>query len=96
MSEVIERVARAICAKLHAGDFAREAPTLDAYVSVAWRSYSPAARAAIEAMREPTEGVVAAILPVMPTPYEKDAARAAIVRDYGIMIDAALKDPVTS
>lgn len=46
-----ERAARAICAHLNARDFAKEAPTLEAFVETAWASYLGAARLAIEAVR---------------------------------------------
>lgn len=48
MSEMIERVARAIC------DASHDNPDPD------WRAYEHLARAAIEAMREPTEAMSSA------------------------------------
>lgn len=58
MSEMIERVARAICVAMgHDPD----GPSSDVYVEgdpdagTSWAGYRNAARAAIEAMREPTD-----------------------------------------
>lgn len=73
MSEMIERVARALCAaesydpdadrRLSPGymgltDIATATNEPSTYVR--WRLYVPRARAAIEAMREPTEGCILA------------------------------------
>lgn len=71
MSEMIERVARAICTG--AGDY-----------SGPWQDFIPEARAAILAMREPTEAVLDA---GPPSPYMDPEI-------WAKMIDAALAEPL--
>lgn len=80
MNEMIERVARAIC-KADGQDPDHEGELTDEG-TFQWQSYVTDARAAIEAMREPTKAMIAACYP------DEDAGL--IWRD---MIDAALKEP---
>lgn len=75
MSEMVERMAKALL------EVGCDEPNLD--------DYRDMARAAIEAMREPTAVMIAAGDEVIPdnATYEDNAANA-----YRSMIDAALKD----
>ena len=77
MSEMVERVARA----LHAHD--DEFYTWAAGGHEMRQAYRAEARAALEAMREPTDEMVRAI-----TPQETTDGRI----NYRIMIDAALRE----
>ncbi len=83
---MVERVARALCR--HYGvdpDEVHGSPIIDRW----WEAYCDDARAAIAAMREPTEVMIAEGDDVSPTeiyPHEK----ASRLR-YQAMIDAALK-----
>ena len=87
MSEIIERVARAIAEKMIDG-FENESQTeaemreLSGYTG---QDYVGAARAAIGAMREPTE----AMLDAADGPWCDDD-RPSLDREYRMMIDAAL------
>ena len=54
MSEMVERVARAICSASELGQL------LPHCVDAAWQEWLPEARAAIEAMLQPTEQQIAA------------------------------------
>jgi hypothetical protein len=75
MSEMVERVARAIARANNGDDFDR--------VDEAVRElYRDEARAAIEAMREPSEEML--------RPYRFGEARAAVKSDWQTMIAAAL------
>jgi hypothetical protein len=75
MTEImVERVARALCIN------DRCDPELTAPEG-GWRLWEDAARAAIEAMREPTEAMMAAV---------NDHYRERVGLCYGVMIDAAL------
>jgi len=66
MSEMVERVARAICAANESEVSGRQASPDDVPVSgrgagqPLWKLYEPLARAAIAAMREPTEAMLKA------------------------------------
>jgi hypothetical protein len=84
MSEMIERVARALC--VAAGqdpDFNYDPHGINRTDDVRWRVNVTKARAAIEAMREPTEGMVYADT-VKEWPSDACAA-------WKAMIDEALK-----
>ena len=72
---MLERVARAICAKTSGTDDDRQ-----------WSMFIDAARAAIAAMREPTGGMNSAGQDCEAGTYEED-----IPRIYTAMIDAALE-----
>jgi hypothetical protein len=85
MSEMVERVARAIakvdlvfCLECGSAD-----PGLPALLDRRWRDYAEAARAAIEAMREPNVRMIAA-----GQRYEGD-----VIDVWRAMIDAALREP---
>lgn len=91
MSEMVERVARTICREEHVLRFGRDAwraGELEAKVENFWRDHLPVARAAIEAMREPSAEMLEA------------ASLAVSDRDTGLMpysvythmIDAALSE----
>ena len=56
MSEMVEKVARAICADLGLDADARHL-ALDETEFRGWNQFENAAKAAIEAMREPTEAL---------------------------------------
>jgi hypothetical protein len=81
MSEMIDRVSNAICAV--SGEFIG--------VPLAKLVYDDMARAAIAAMREPTEAMLEALAPYCSQgpldPGTRDATRA-----WDLAIDAALKD----
>jgi len=56
MSEMIERVARAICREWLEADY--EGEKVDRLVDRGWRCWQAVARTAIAAMREPTDDVI--------------------------------------
>lgn len=69
MSEMIERVARAMCAEVERWTDATEPQPVwktlgfasrEAFVDNAWPNYASQARVAIEALREPTDDMIAA------------------------------------
>jgi hypothetical protein len=60
MSEMIERVARAIYLVQAKADGWDDEQSFDLQVDMHWENCIPHARAAIAAMREPTEGMIAA------------------------------------
>jgi len=76
---MVERVARAICEKSwiakHSSDESRKAA-----IDANWHEFEDIARAAIEAMREPTDAMVDAGMTELPA-----------FQAYRVMIDAALK-----
>ena len=83
---MIERVARAICAA-HG--------YRDPYIDATWPKYEPHARAAIEAMREPTRAVIKAGVDFAPVALPSMAAAQApyIMRlKFQQMITAALEE----
>lgn len=94
--KMVERVARALCREAEEMTTQMNGeqcwrtlgfPSLEAWTAAVWPNYVPAARAAIEAMREPTEAMVAAY----------DAHDLALVASgYDAMIDAVLAEPVDS
>jgi len=55
MSEMIERVARAICRRWHETDY--EGENVDRLIDREWSAWKPIAIAAIAAMREPVPGM---------------------------------------
>ena len=58
MSEMVERIARAICvASGQDPDFDYDPRGISFGDDIRWKLYVPKARAAIEAMREPTEAI---------------------------------------
>ena len=92
MSEMIERVAKAMCryrAKNPVDGMSgtpryEDGPLLDTYIQINWAWWESDARAAIEAMREPTECMVAAAR--RSAPYDRDAGEV-----WPLMIDEALR-----
>lgn len=85
--DMIEKVARAIClAEGFDPDFNYDPNGLGAMAvsDVRWKLFTHAARAAIEAMREPDHDLTAAVVPVG---YDRTHA----VIAWRTMIDAALK-----
>ena len=83
MTEMVERVARAMAEDDRLGAVA-DGPGV---LRQSWRAYVPMARAAIEAMREPTELMVAA---ANRNNHPRD------VDTWRTMIDAALNAPTTT
>jgi len=59
---MVEKVARALAYEAHenANDYSSE-KELSSFIDFIWSSYVPTARAAIAAMREPTEGMKMAV-----------------------------------
>lgn len=85
MGEMVERVAVVIASALEHAYQEREEPTFDDHVK--------AARAAIEAMREPTEAMVASIYgPLRLSAGEHWMNEAEAEAAWRSMIDAALRD----
>ena len=85
MSEMVERVARAILAAERAAP-EPDAPVLLGLKTVrAWEARLPLARAALDAMREPTDDMWAAV-PVINDPNDWGAREV-----WHAMIDEALK-----
>lgn len=100
MSEMIERVARAIC-KARGDDPDARGPAVwqsgfyPDHLFARWRSYEGLARAAIAEMREPTEAMVAAGGREVQIDYEngREADRVTDATNcWQAMIDAALND----
>lgn len=103
MTNKIEQVARAIVANRCLGDPSTELKengvpiTVEKYVDIVWKLYAGQARAAIEAMRKPTEGMVKRggdaldITWGFPDPHG-DVARGQAKDCHNAMIDAALGD----
>jgi len=85
MSEMVERVARAICESTEADIF----DELDAH-SIFRAVYIQQARAAIEAMREPTDEMIEAGLEHQVHTVEN--SRASTFVRWSWMVDAALGD----
>jgi hypothetical protein len=104
MSEMIERVARALC-KLHGLDPDEESPSvvvkqMAGYGAVGsfsgppeshWRAYVPVATAAIEAMREPTEAMINAAYSSDPLSCDVEFAKDVYPPIWNGMINEALK-----
>lgn len=110
MSEMVERVARALC--IADGELPEAFHTKAAYEAQdrdgvmltdaafpLWMRYRQAARAAIEAMREPNMAMVVALGQAIQKP---GAAQGVVICDPGLvahawfrMIDAALSDGAT-
>lgn len=95
MSEMVERVARRICRAAIMGvrtiegePNLAESGMLDRLVEDKWEAYAPIARAAIEAMREPTNEMIAAGYDEEKVGYGPDGVPAELV--WEAMIDAAL------
>lgn len=84
MSDMVERVARALCRHAGAGHF--KGRDLDAYVEIYWRGHASGARAAVEAMRNPTDKMICASL----DDHDKRSGRQSITECWNSMIDAAL------
>lgn len=98
MTDMVERVARAICASMG------YAPDMDASQEFTnrtgpmWMAYIQEARAAIGAMREPTEAMVEAGAEDVASEYDdgKDQKHRETARvSFTSMITAALKEPPT-
>lgn len=88
MSEMIEKVARAICRAGICGPRSH----LDEQENLHWRSFEIQAKASIEALREPTtEMVTAAMAPYVYGNDEKmnETFRTTILGYWQAMIDAA-------
>lgn len=81
--DMIEKVARAICATIEP-DFSDVA-----HIDATWDEYIPEARAAIEAMREPTEDMIQAYCAIWEDALPDDAWRA-----FTAMIDTAMHGSV--
>jgi hypothetical protein len=95
MSEMIERVARALAAN---SDFAQMTmATVEArevYAGNVWRMFVPKARVAIEAMREPTEAMLDAARDVTNgQAFFANYPRKIDAMVHRSMIDAALGQP---
>lgn len=90
---MVERVARAICASLGGNP---DAPFVDRHGATQpypwWVTLEGEARAAIEAMREPTEGMVRVTIPINPC-QSRDGQCYDEAEIYRAMIDAALSPP---
>lgn len=95
MTTMVERVARAITISVYNTTFGRVSPVksdeeFNKHIEREWKNYIPEARAAIEAMREPTEDMLRA---------NKDSGFTwncivdceGVSMAYDMMIDAALK-----
>ncbi len=81
MTEMIERVARALCVQ-----DGRD-PDAQGWKNTAiWQAYTGEAKAAIEAMGEPTQEMTAVVVDVGKT-------RAKLCAIYSSMIQAALEEP---
>jgi hypothetical protein len=87
MSEMVERVAKVICGQYMISEGFDESELAAAEAGEMWRDFRVSARAAIEAMREPTKAMVAQ--------YENNGYGDIGDRDAAIiwdeMIDAALR-----
>lgn len=92
-NEMVERVARALCIADGCDSDHISNDALDEGRAL-WTCYADAARAAIDAMREPTEAMLAAS-PVVGTGLDDDGKWAVNTRPakdvWSAMIDAALK-----
>ena len=82
MNEMIERVARGLAGLL---SFAPG----DEYENAHWRDYVPEAKAAINAMMEPTEVMIDAYMAQYPL---AEITRGQVASDFQAMIRAALED----
>ena len=92
MSEMVERVARAIAAKDLRDDLWDFMPEDgDDDVIICKNNYRPAARAAIEAMREPTKEMLSAAWATGCTGDNGGNERADIEDEWPAMIEEALK-----
>ena len=93
MTDMIERVARAICIEdgcdpdQIAVGIGHRMPEGKSYPL--WHARTQQARAAIEAMREPTADMVAIALPSLSCAYGHEPEDAAVV--WAAMVDAALR-----
>lgn len=87
-NEVIERVARAICLQFNLDDGYADNSVLRGSIEMGmWRNHVSQARAAIAAMREPSEAMVSA-------GQEEELSRTEDVKAiFSAMIDAALNEP---
>jgi hypothetical protein len=91
MSEMVERVARALCVDAHSGRLSPDAiMTCGPRSEIgkpAWRLFEDRARVAIAAMREPTEAMVDAQM-------RKVGYLQSSPDGYRAMIDEALREPL--
>lgn len=89
MSEMVERVARALCEAI---GFPADGNVLDGdQIKIGWHTQIPKARAAIEALRLPTDAMVGAgHAEIKPDNLPADAGDAR--QCWRAMIDAALRD----
>ena len=89
MTDMIERVARVICASSGLNPDIRVTAG-DGYL---WETYRSTARAAISAMREPTTEMLDAAAAAHPRGYGRETTLTSIIeREWRVMIDAALED----
>lgn len=94
MSEMVERVARALCTargldpdRVSSIGNSRDDGGPEASVALpAWMNFRAAARAAIEAMREPTLRMICEVQ------KKEDVCAIDLERPWRFMIDAALKE----
>lgn len=93
---MVERMARIICAFHHAGEAnpGERNPYAAAFIDAEWPNFSGVARAVLQSMRDqPSEAMIAALRPMTdatigPGRFEIEA----VIRDWRILIDAALKE----
>lgn len=94
MSEVsmVERVARAICRSFTSSDF--EGDNIERIVEAEWQDWLSEARAAILAMREPTNEMVQAAIRADPLSCDiPDGGAEDVYKPvWNAMIDTALKE----
>lgn len=89
----IDRIAQALAAKgyVRAGYAGKpDAPTLERYVFIMWRSFIPDAEAAVAAMREPSEAMVSAAVTRGQASGYTD-----VVGQHHAMLDAMLEEGAT-
>ena len=92
---MVERVARALARNFGLSHYADDPEYLRRYVDTSWPSFESQARAAIAAMREPTEAMdTAGYLGGRDAadPYEPGNIAVVTTPIYRAMIDAALKE----
>ena len=90
MTDMVEKVARALCAQ-------QWPEFTQVQIDHGWTKFIPAARAAIQAMREPSEAMISA--GGYNRPFQNDdwkAGNIAAASGYRAMIDAALTPPQAS
>jgi hypothetical protein len=92
MSEMIERVARAICAKMFENPkFYCGLDPIPIAVERGWRDFVGEARAAIEAMREPTKAMSARADAIESRGVDDEPINPDADHAYRAMVDEALR-----